>query len=278
MPSTTVTLTHGNTFLTRGRQKTALLRRFINLAMGVVGGSERGGGFDIVTSATDPAAANGALISASGTGTVGAVINGVTVTDTWATSDTVSAGLVAVAINASTNALVQHVVRATNLKTVVTLASVLAGTTINLAGFVFTAVTAATGNNGTLHKGDFDISGSDTADAAALAIAINSHPAASRFLGAIPIAGAVHVFPKSVAWFSGPNAPPNVVTASAATVTVGSATFAASAYCCVWATHRTKWGNHITFTATGTGQTISGSATRLLRGLGEDAARISDTI
>lgn len=268
-------LSHDNTLNQRGRRKGDLLRVAINKAEGVLAGIERGTQFTLVQSSTDPAGACTAGISASGSGAVGMVINGVTVTATWTTSDTVSAGLVAAAINASTNALVQHYVGATNLKSTVTLASVLAGTTITLAGFIFTAIAGTTESN---KDGEFCIGGSDTADGTSLAAAINRHPYASRWLFALNVAGAVHVYPKSAAWFTGPNVPQNQVRASAATVTIGSATFAASTHYGVWAKLPGKSGNAITVAASGTGQTIENSNTRLTRGLGADAAPITDTL
>src|SRR5687768_7319076 len=58
------------------------------------------------------AKATGTLTIASGSGSVGGSINGVSVTVTWATSDTATAAALATAINASVNALVSGVVTA----------------------------------------------------------------------------------------------------------------------------------------------------------------------
>ncbi len=260
-------------FIAQSRRRRTLLQSAINKALGVLSGTERGGSFDIVASSTNPLAANTALILSSGSGTVGGTINGVGCTDTWASSDTGSAGLIAAAINASTNALVQYNVGATNLKSVVTLATCTAGSVLNIAGFKFTAVAAATGKDG-----DFSIASTDTADAVALAGAINAHPAASVYLFAIPIVGAVHVFPKSAAWFSGPNAPPNISVGVASIAAFGAATFAASAYVGIYAKLRGKLGNCQTIAASGTGVTVINTETRLMRGLGLDALPVTDAI
>lgn len=275
MAHTFLLLSHDHTLVTQGTKKRDLLRRILNKGMSVLGGSEPGGAFVHVGSGTDPASACTALISASGSGTVGLSISAVALTATWATSDTVSAGLVAAVVNASTNAKIQYLYGATNLKSTVTLASVLVGTTITLAGFVFTAIAGTTESN---KDGEFTIGGTDTQDGTSLCAAINRHPYANKRLFALNVAGACHVFPKSAAWFTGPNSPENAVRASAATVTVGSATFVASAYCGVYAKIPGKWGNGIVIAASGTGQTLENSATYMSRGLGMDAAPSHETI
>lgn len=75
--------------------------------------------------------ATGTLTMASSTGTVGGSINGVSITVTWATSDTASAAALAAAINASVNPLVAGIVTATSALGVVTLTAVEYGKTGN---------------------------------------------------------------------------------------------------------------------------------------------------
>lgn len=277
MAHTFLFLSHDHTANYQGQRKRNLLRRIINKGMSVLGGSEPGGAFVQVNSGTDPASACTALIGASGSGTVGISISAVALTAAFATSDTNTAGLVAAVINASTNAKIQYLYGATNLKSTVTLASVLAGTTITLAGFIFTAI-AGTAAAIPSKDGDFIISGTDTEDGTSLAGAINRHPYANKWLFALNVAGAVHVYPKSAAWFTGPNAPENAVRGSAATVTIGSATFVASTHCGVYCKLPGKWGNGIVVAASGTGQTIENGNTYMSRGLGMDAAPTHDTI
>ncbi len=276
MAHTMLFLSHDNTLNQRGRVGKDLLRAAINKAHGCLSGVERGVNYTLVGSGTDLVAANTAGISASGSGTVGIVISAVTLTATWATDDTISAALIAAVINASTNAKIQYLYGATHLKSTLTLASVLAGTTVTLAGFRFTAIAGTTESG---KDGDFVIGGDNTADANSLALAINRHPYANKYLFAIPVTDACHVFPKKgVTWFTGPNAPPNAVKASATTVSVGSATFAASAYYGIWCKVPGKMGNGIVVAASGTNQTIIGSATYMARGLGGDALPVTDTL
>lgn len=269
-------LTHDNTLNQRGRRGKELMRTFLNKALGTMSGVEKGTNFTLVGSTTDLASGCTAGISASGSGTVGIVISAVTLTATWATSDTVSAALIAAVINASTNAKIQYLYGSTHLKSSLTLASVVAGTIINLAGFRFTAVSGTTESG---KDGDFVIGGTDTADANSLCLAIQRHPYANKYLFALNVAGVAHVYPKKgVSWFTGPNAPPNIVQASATTVTVGSATFAASAHYGVWAKLPGKWSNGIVVAASGTGQTVENSNTYISRGLGMDALPVTDTL
>ena len=89
---------------TINRRGNVLLRRFANVIMGALSEDSL---YTVGYSATEAQNANGGLTISGGAGAVGAIINGVTVTATWASSDTVSAGLAAAAINASVNALVQ---------------------------------------------------------------------------------------------------------------------------------------------------------------------------
>lgn len=277
MAHTILMLTHDNTANQRGRRGKELLRVALNKGLGCLSGAERGTNFTVVGSGTDLASACTCGISSGGSGAVGISIAGVALTDTYATSDTVAAGLVAAVINASTNAKIQYLFGATNLKSTLTFSTVLAGTVINLAGFRFTAV-AGTAGAIAEKDGDFIISGTDTQDGTSFCGAVNRHPYANKYLFALNVAGACHVFPKSAAWFSGINAPQNFVTASAATVTVGSATFAASAYYGIWAKLPGKWGNNVVIAASGTGQTIENSATYFSRGLGMDAAPVTDLL
>lgn len=67
----------------------------------------------------------------------------------------------------------------------VTLASVLAADTVTVAGTVFTAV------SGTPTGAQFDISGSDTADAVSLVAAINAHATVSKYVVASSALGVV---------------------------------------------------------------------------------------
>lgn len=88
-------------------------------------------------------AATGTITISSGSGAIGAVINGVTISITWATSDNNSATLLANAINESEDALVQGLVDATVATNVVTI-------TAQRGGWSGNAITlAATGTGAT---------------------------------------------------------------------------------------------------------------------------------
>lgn len=117
--------------------------------------------------------ASGTLAISGGSGAVGGVINGVTVTATWATSDTVSAGLVVAAINASTNALVQDLVKASNFAATITVGTLTEGSELLVHGVKLRAIrsTASVPDAGT-----FSLAGTTTNVATALAQAINLDP------------------------------------------------------------------------------------------------------
>lgn len=88
-----------------------------------------------------PTAATGTFTTSSGSGTQTAIINGVSIAITWATSDTVSAALMAAAINASVNALIAGFVTATSSAGVVTVTTA----TLGLAGNAITTTATGTG-------------------------------------------------------------------------------------------------------------------------------------
>lgn len=91
----------------------------------------------------NPVAPTGTFTSSSGSGTQTALINGVSIAITWATSDTVSAALMAAAINASTDALVSGLVSATSALGVVTVTGI--GSAISKTGNAITTTATGTG-------------------------------------------------------------------------------------------------------------------------------------
>ncbi len=281
MAHTHIYLTHDNTTNQRGRRGKDLLRTGINKALGCVSGVERGTNFTIVGSGTDPASACSAGISATGSGTVGIVIAGVTLTATWASSDTNSAALIAAVINASTNAKIQYLIGSTNLRTDLTIVTAVAGNTVTIGGYRFTGVAGVAASIPAI-DGQFVIkgSGTDTQTGTSLAGAINRHPYASKWFFALNIAGVVSVFPKTTtgAWFTGPNVPQNKAVSNAATITVSSATFAGGDYYGIWCKVPGKIGNNIVLAASGTNQSIENTNTYMSRGLGGDAAPITDNL
>lgn len=187
----------------------------------------------------------GALIASGGAGAMGATIDGTLVTAAFTTSDLVTMGLICAAIRANTS--VNRKVTATNRIAQVTLASVLVNTTLKVFGITFTAV-----NGAPTDFGQFDMSGSDTADATSLALAINRHPALTGRVRAVSNVGAVYI---AMLEDRAPN-PANdeqVTLASAATITINVAVPAPSTVGFVVAIIPGDLGNCCTVVASGTG-------------------------
>lgn len=258
---------------TINRRGNVLLRRFANVIMGALSEDSL---YTVGYSATEAQNANGGLTISSGAGAVGAIINGVTVTATWASSDTVSAGLAAAAINASVNALVQGFVSSNNLSATVTAATVVAGNTVNVGGETFTAFSGTPVNATSMSTvGIFDCSGSNSATATALARAINIHPVVSRYFTAVPVAAVVRIFAVQFtqaagvfSWPTGPGVLPNTITSSGSTLAVSSNGVAAGTVFSLYSLQPGIGGNAITTALSGTGVTVLNTAARLERGTG----------
>lgn len=214
--------------------------------------------------ATTGSKAGATLLISGGAGAVGGVINGVTVTATFATSDANTAGLISTAINASSSALVQGFVRASNAFATLTLATMTAGSLVRVrlgsgaqaSEYVFVATSSATGK-----LGEFDISGNDTADATALCAAINAFPVVNQMIRAENVAGVAYLYAMDGS-ISGKDVS---VAGSGITRTAG---FALGTRIHVENPIPGAHGNAITFTATGTGMTVANTNTRMVGGLG----------
>jgi phage tail sheath gpL-like len=103
--------------------------------LALVSGQTRGT-LEVTRDDGDAVAATGTVTLSGASGTVGATINGVSLTAAFDTDDTTTAAALAAAINASTNALVEPFVTATSALGVVTITAVdkgVAGNTITLA-------------------------------------------------------------------------------------------------------------------------------------------------
>lgn len=296
MPITAVYLRHrkpvdygtapGSTTISRrGRD---LFRRFLNLANGALGSASADAEYALVYGgSTEPACAVAGIATTTAGTSLTATISGVAVAVTPAGGDITSCGLLAQAINASTNALVQGFVTASNLSATLTLTSVTAGATVDVCG---TRFTATTGTPPELVSGGnlctFSMSGSDTADALALATAINQAPGVSRFVAAISVAGVVHLFARQAVasgtnaftWATGPGVPPNSIVSQSSTIVASTATLAATAKVGIVACAPGVVGNAFTIAgASGTGTTATlGTQTRLIGGTGLNVVAISD--
>lgn len=198
-----------------------------------------------------PAAA--ALVFATSSGTVGAVIGGASKTVTWATSDTASASALAAAIRA--DATVNRIVTATNKLAKLTLAAVLAGDSVVVWGKKFTAIAnGATPRN----DGEFSVGASDTASGTNLAAAINRHPALAGVCVAVSILGVVyvgHADDRAPLAFEALRAP------SSTTIAVNVASPTAGAVTMLVCAVPGQVGNAIAATATGTNVTIATNGT-----------------
>lgn len=210
--------------------------------------------------------AGATLLLSGGSGAVGGIINGVTVTATWASSDINSAGLIATAINASSNALVQGFVRASNVAASVTLATMTAGSTISVrvgsgavaSTYTFTATAAATSR-----MGEFSIAGTDTQDAQAFCDILNATSGINQVIRAENVAGVAFLY----AMDGSSSSPAKVVTVSGSGISL-TAQFAAVARVHIEALMPDARGNAITIALSGTGVTVANTNTRLVGGAG----------
>lgn len=197
--------------------------------------------YGLVTLATCAAATvikvNGVKFTAfSGTG-------GGTGTFSITGTDAADATAFCAAVMASTEAAISGVVQAGNLAGTIQCTSVVAGDYVTIGGRRFTGTSYATGK-----RGDFTIAGTDTADAAALAAAINADPYLATLVIATSATDTVTVRQKV-----GTTA--MTLTASAATFTLVA--FAAVAVAVVSALRPGAEGNGITLETLG----VAASAT-----------------
>ena len=189
----------------------------------------------------------GLLTLSGGAGAVGATIDGTLVTAAFATSDAVTMTAVMAAIRA--NASVNRKVTAVNRVARMTLASVLAGTTVNVFGTVFTAV-----NGAPTALGQFDMSGADAADATSLALAINRHPSLSGRYRAVANAAVVNI---GLLEDRAPTTEELITNPSAATITINVAAPTVGAFGLIFAMVPGALGDCCTVVASGTGMSYA---------------------
>lgn len=152
MASTVVVINHTAPLSVGTKRRKPLLRALISFLMAAISGVKKISAFDIYPDGATPVAASGTVTIASGSGSIAAVINGVSIAVTWATSDTATATALAAAINASSNALVQYLVSATSSAGVVTIAALQKGITGNCITLAATG-TGATASGARLTGG-----------------------------------------------------------------------------------------------------------------------------
>lgn len=238
-----------------------LIRKLINHLEAFESGNKQCDNMKVWIDGVQPSRAKGLLTASGASGTVGATINGVGVTAAHVSTDAGDCTLIAAAINASTDALVQYMVRASNYAMTITLASVLAGTEIDICGYKFVAQ-----SGGVLQPDGFDIAGTDTQDAASLVTQINLRPGLRDLVFASNSSGVV-----TLRQWSGTTAV-GLVSTNKSTVSLSGA-FAATAVVQVSSILPGIAGNCITFAASGTGMTAS--VARLAGGAGLSVVPVS---
>jgi hypothetical protein len=161
------------------------IQRAIHFLIGTIGGAP---GFGRRTVFKGIKRARGKVTVSGGSGTVTVTVNGVAVSSQTAGTDTATAAQAVADINGSSNALVQYFVDAASDAGSFALASVPVGAIIECCGYFLKAVGAAT----SAIPGEFDVSGNDAADAAALAAAINALPGLNEIVFAEVVSGHRH--------------------------------------------------------------------------------------
>jgi hypothetical protein len=201
-----------------------------------------------------------ALLTGSGmSGSVGATIDGTTVTATYATSDANTMGLICAAIRA--NATVNRKVTAVNRVARITCGTVLAGEKVLVAGAELEAV------SGTPKAyGQFDMSSGVAATiATSLALAINRHPALAMRYRAVAASAVVNV---GLTDERTPG-PREYIESRGANIATTVKTFASGAFGLIIAAVPGPIGNCCTAVASGTGVTLTtANAGKLGSGMG----------
>ena len=229
------------------------LRSVANHLLAELSGAGKVESFGLINSEAAGISSHAAAICkmATGTGTVGLVINGTSVTVTWATSDTASQAALVTAINANSTVAALGVV-ASQYVAVLTLSSLASASVIDVCGVKFIAGT------------DFSVAGTDNQDAAAFAVAINANAKLAAKLVAVPDASAGVLYLallESRAARSG-----ETITLDSGSGLTITSQFAAAAYSVVYAQTPGAIGNACTVTATGTNTTAHSAVSGKLGG------------
>lgn len=206
----------------------------------------------------------GIISFGSASGVVGATINGVSITVAASGGDAATAILLRNAINASSNALVNKLVRATCYIGNVRLVGVAAGDWVSIANWRFEATSGAP-----QHEGQFQIGATDNDTAANLFYAIESHSGACDLFR--PTVSTNNV---GISWISddAPPTAPNILSISPAVRLIPTA-IENNIYVNIYSVLPGAIGNCITLAATGTGcADLTGA--RLILGAGGEVTQI----
>lgn len=249
-----------------GEALAEVARFFEALAVGMAPGSQGESEVEIHRGSTDaaPARATATLVFSGASGTVGGSYNGVAITAAHGASDIADATAHAAAVNASSNALVQNFIRASNLFGSIQLGSTAAGEWVTIDGVRFTARVNPNSANASNGMTEFNQLVTGNTNAESLTARINGHPYLRDKVLAVQSTDTVllyqlegitglHVFKE------GANITLNGLSAGL---------LAAVATVLISSTHKSKLANAITIAASGTGVTASGA--RLTGGVGGD--------
>lgn len=188
------------------------------------------------------------VFTASTSGDFTITINGVDTVTAYDTSQTVTASNAVTALNALTaDALCYggRSIEADNRKATITLTSCAIGTYFDICGQRITAVAKAADN-----PSQFEVSGSDTADAQKLVAAINTHPVLQDLVCADNSSGVVTVRSRRA------STPDRDLAISGSGEVVSAAVLTASTVVCVSCVRKGHVGNWITTAVAGTGTAV----------------------
>lgn len=228
----------------------AKLRRNVNFVVGLITGGARN-----ATIRIPDKHAWGTVLFSGASGTVGAVVNGVTLTFAHGASDQVDSNTMVSTINASGNALVSNLVKASNHAMTFTLSTATVGSTILLGGVVLTGVPGTAIPTGDYNV--FPVGDTDTNDATNLVTVISNHRSLRDRFVASSSSGVVTV--RSLY-----GASDDVYTAVTGSGITRSGNFAATTTTLIWSVIKGTVGNCQTLAASGTG--VTASAARLANG------------
>jgi hypothetical protein len=235
----------GDPWVGRGKTARRKLRQFGKRYEGFLKNTERPATFTYGT-----LCAWQTLIAGS-SGDMVLTVNGVDMTTAFATSATVTATAMALAVNTSTDPLITGHVTAGNLATTIALSSCLPQGFITICGYTLRPVPKES-----LQDGAFEISGDNTADGDALVTAINAMPGLNDLIIAVNSSGTVTIRARVPA----ASLPINQVTKSGTSgITLGAGVMAATSTVVLSAVHKGIPGNTITCALTGTGSSIAGA-------------------
>lgn len=241
----------GERTLVASGSRIPMRRKLLNLAtllLGIVAAITR----RPVTVRYGETPAFGTVTFSGASGTVGCTLNGVALTFAHGASDQADSNTMVTTINASANALVVDLVKASNYAGTLTLVSCAAGTKLLIAGVVMTAMQSTSSPP---PSGEFSIAGNDNADATALAAAINAH---SLLREKVVATAATNVVTVRALDAAPTDLSLQVLSGSGATASSGSV-LAPVTTVCISSLWKGTVGNCLTLAASGTGVTASGA-------------------